>query len=432
MDHVLDPFQPDERQRLDGLLEAAADAVEEWARHGTSKAANRFNMFELRPADETLLAAARRGRRAAGRGRRPPDEDGLAEGPPARGSRVTAGPAMRGKRGRDRAACAASSARLVGRVAAAPAGASRDLSALPPLLAATGTFADLRTAVAPTAPRRPSAARGRAARRPPDRPPRRAELRPARREDVPRGDPGRGRPAASGSPGSPATPRSATASPRSSAAWLGDPAAVVVLEPRTALAYERSELVADETAARVAALSAWRSGGARILVASVQALLQHTIAPGRPAGRAASRCAIGGRLRPEALLRELLGLGYTPAAEVAGRGEFARRGGIVDVFPPSAALPVRIEFFGDEIDSLRAFDPTDQRTVGPLDGGGPAARVGVPRAARGSGRAPRAARPGRREAARAPGRGPRPVRGRLRRTDGTPRRRRTDAPRRAP
>jgi PTH1 family peptidyl-tRNA hydrolase len=56
-DHVLNQFQPDERQRLDGLLEAAADAVEEWARHGTSKAANRFNMFELRPADETRLAA---------------------------------------------------------------------------------------------------------------------------------------------------------------------------------------------------------------------------------------------------------------------------------------------------------------------------------------------------------------------------------------
>ncbi|MDF2735808.1 MAG: hypothetical protein K0S97_2432, partial [Chloroflexota bacterium] len=62
-------------------------------------------------------------------------------------------------------------------------------------------------------------------------------------------------------------------------AWLGDAAAVVVLEPRTALAYERSELVADETAARVAALAAWRSGSARVLVASVQALLQHTIAP---------------------------------------------------------------------------------------------------------------------------------------------------------
>ena len=56
-----------------------------------------------------------------------------------------------------------------------------------------------------------------------------------------------------------------------------------------------------------------------------------------------------------------------PVTEVAGRGESARRGGIVDVFPPSMALPIRIEFFGDEIDSLRSFDPTDQRTVGTIE-----------------------------------------------------------------
>jgi transcription-repair coupling factor (superfamily II helicase) len=149
-------------------------------------------------------------------------------------------------------------------------------------------------------------------------------------------------------------------------AWLGAEGVVAVLEPRTALAYERSELVADETAARVAALSAWKSGQARILVASVQALLQHTIGiddlPAEP-----RRLRVGGRLRQDALLRELLALGYAPTTEVAGRGEFARRGGIVDIFPPSAPLPVRLELFGDEIDSLRAFDPTDQRTVGSLD-----------------------------------------------------------------
>ena len=56
IDHVLTPFAPDERARLDELLDAAADAVEEWARHGTSKAANRFNMFELRPADADMVA----------------------------------------------------------------------------------------------------------------------------------------------------------------------------------------------------------------------------------------------------------------------------------------------------------------------------------------------------------------------------------------
>ncbi|HTC85853.1 MAG TPA: transcription-repair coupling factor, partial [Candidatus Acidoferrum sp.] len=149
-------------------------------------------------------------------------------------------------------------------------------------------------------------------------------------------------------------------------AWLGDPSTVAVLEPRTSLAYERSELVADETAARVASLAAWRSGGVRILVASVQALLQHTIAPDDlPSEPRVLR--VGSRLGLDALLAQLLDLGYVPAMEVAGRGEFARRGGIVDVFPPSSALPIRVEFFGDEIDSLRRFDPTDQRTVGKVD-----------------------------------------------------------------
>jgi hypothetical protein len=132
-------------------------------------------------------------------------------------------------------------------------------------------------------------------------------------------------------------------------AWLGDPALVAVLEPRTSLAYERSELVPDETAARVAALAAWRDGSAKVLVASVQALLQATLAPDDlPATLRTLRP--GTRIGLEALLAELFDRGYTPVLEVAGRGEFARRGGIIDVFPPSAPLPVRMEFFGDEID----------------------------------------------------------------------------------
>src|SRR4029077_14965867 len=87
-------------------------------------------------------------------------------------------------------------------------------------------------------------------------------------------------------------------------AWLGDPEAVTVLEPRTALAYERSELIADETAARVAALAAWHSGRARILVAGVQALLQHTIHPD-DLPLAPRELRLGSRVRQDALLREL-------------------------------------------------------------------------------------------------------------------------------
>ncbi len=56
VDHVLSTFAPDERQRLDELLDAAAEAVESWARDGTSKAANRWNTYTLRPADEDRLA----------------------------------------------------------------------------------------------------------------------------------------------------------------------------------------------------------------------------------------------------------------------------------------------------------------------------------------------------------------------------------------
>jgi transcription-repair coupling factor (superfamily II helicase) len=149
-------------------------------------------------------------------------------------------------------------------------------------------------------------------------------------------------------------------------AWLGDSASVVVLEPRTALAYERSELVRDESAARVAALAEWRSGHPRALVASVQALFQHTLAPGELPTQPLTLTG-GQRVAQERVLRELIDLGYEALPEVAGRGEFARRGGIVDVFPAGQPLPIRLEWFGDQIESLRAFDPANQRGIRPVD-----------------------------------------------------------------
>ena len=164
-------------------------------------------------------------------------------------------------------------------------------------------------------------------------------------------------------------------------AWLGGPGAVVTLEPRTALAYERSELIRDESAARVAALAAWRSGSARVLVASVQALFQHTLPPSEIPDKPLE-LRTGQRMSQERVLRELIDLGYEVLPEVAGRGEFARRGGIVDVFPAGQPLPVRIEWFGDEIESLRAFDPANQRGIRPGGGSSTAAGERVPRWAR--------------------------------------------------
>ena len=67
------------------------------------------------------------------------------------------------------------------------------------------------------------------------------------------------------------------------------------------------------------------------------------------------------------MLEHLYNLGYEPVAEVEEPGQFSHRGGIIDLFPPTLPRPVRIEFFGDEIESLRTFDQETQRSLNPID-----------------------------------------------------------------
>src|SRR5215510_1772775 len=69
---------------------------------------------------------------------------------------------------------------------------------------------------------------------------------------------------------------------------------------------------------------------------------------------------------PEALVDKLMATGYVREDPVGAVGEFSMRGGIVDVWPPGREAPVRLEFFGDTIDSLREFDPEDQLSTGQL------------------------------------------------------------------
>jgi transcription-repair coupling factor (superfamily II helicase) len=76
---------------------------------------------------------------------------------------------------------------------------------------------------------------------------------------------------------------------------------------------------------------------------------------------------IGQVIQPEELLRTWVALGYEHANIVVSSGQFARRGGILDVWTSSADQPVRIEFFGDEIDTLRRFNPATQRTIGSIE-----------------------------------------------------------------
>ena len=64
---------------------------------------------------------------------------------------------------------------------------------------------------------------------------------------------------------------------------------------------------------------------------------------------------------------KLLSSGYRRTELVEGKGEFALRGGILDVFPPQESLPYRIELFGDEVESLRTFHPRTQRSIQQVD-----------------------------------------------------------------
>jgi len=76
----------------------------------------------------------------------------------------------------------------------------------------------------------------------------------------------------------------------------------------------------------------------------------------------------GQALSPEAVIDFVAHNGYVRAETVRESGEFAVRGGIIDLFPPGAAAPLRVDFFGDEIEEIRSFDPMSQRSAGRLDG----------------------------------------------------------------
>ncbi len=108
------------------------------------------------------------------------------------------------------------------------------------------------------------------------------------------------------------------------------------------------------------------SGVPPVIVASARALMQPTI-PRRHFRLGTRSLRPGQLLDLERTLTTWIGLGYRPAPVVDAPGELSRRGGIVDIFPPAAATPIRIELFGDEVESLRHFDPATQRSQQLLD-----------------------------------------------------------------
>jgi transcription-repair coupling factor (superfamily II helicase) len=153
-------------------------------------------------------------------------------------------------------------------------------------------------------------------------------------------------------------PREAESLAADLVAFLGEDR-VALLPAWEALPYEGISPAPEVAARRARAVSRLRSAsGAFVLVAPALAAMQGLIPT---LGAAAPvELAAGRSLAPEALAGMLVELGYQRADVVEHRGEFAVRGGVLDLFPGTSRRPVRLEYWGDEIESIREFSPSTQ------------------------------------------------------------------------
>lgn len=173
--------------------------------------------------------------------------------------------------------------------------------------------------------------------------------------------------------------------------WADRPQRIRHFPAPEALFYDRTPWEPETVRQRIAVLAALATAGEQdgagpIVVAPAWALMARTVPPSLLVG--GIRALRRGQFRPpQELAAAWLRLGYQPASVVEEPGTFSVRGGIVDIFPPDLPQPVRIEFVGDEIESLRAFDPASQRSGSTLE----AVRI-IPASEAFAGQGPQAAR----------------------------------------
>ena len=130
------------------------------------------------------------------------------------------------------------------------------------------------------------------------------------------------------------------------------------------LPYDRASPALRVMAERLATLNALQAKADKpqLLVTTASAATQRALTPFR-IRQLTRRIAEGERTDRQALVEQLNALGYQRADTVAEHGEYAVRGSLIDVFPAGEESALRLDFFGDEIDSLRRFDPADQRST---------------------------------------------------------------------
>lgn len=156
--------------------------------------------------------------------------------------------------------------------------------------------------------------------------------------------------------------------------WLPGTKRYLFAEPNP-LFYEQAAWGVNTRRERLdalSALSAYHLPGAQkpeippIIVASVRALMTRTL-PRRDFLKACKTLKLNSSYQTETLIRAWSELGYELADTVTGPGQFSRRGGLLDIWPPAQPAPVRLDFFGDELDTIRSFDPATQRTLAKLE-----------------------------------------------------------------
>jgi transcription-repair coupling factor (superfamily II helicase) len=109
-----------------------------------------------------------------------------------------------------------------------------------------------------------------------------------------------------------------------------------------------------------------KPGTPPVLVASVRSLMTRTL-PRREFLKACRKLSVNQTAQPDALTRAWVEMGYQRVNTVLEAGQFSRRGGILDFWAPAEELPVRLDFFGDEIETIRRFEPASQRTIETLE-----------------------------------------------------------------
>jgi transcription-repair coupling factor (superfamily II helicase) len=145
-----------------------------------------------------------------------------------------------------------------------------------------------------------------------------------------------------------------------------DPAQLARLPAHDVLPFENLSPHPDVQEQRAAALWKLATGAVSILIAPVESAAMRLFDRGYYAGLAVT-LKRGEEVDVEVLTEHLAAVGYTRMDLAEMPGQFTRRGGILDVYSPEADRPVRIEFFGDEIETIRKFDPETQRSQSALE-----------------------------------------------------------------